>query len=631
MKMIRVLAFVWVTLAGSFLFAAANETESLLAEGRRLLTDKQIDAAKHCFEQILEIDPNNIDALLDRTEIWREKEQWNEMLKDVDKVIEIDPSNATAYRRRVYGMKKLGISPWDCVEYGRKAMNFAPDESRNLSNMLMVLLEAVWEADRDNDKEKHRACLPLLQETQIVLLHANISPTESEENLVDIRCLRIYSLAEIIAAANIFNENTIDSQLFQLYVNISEKLTFEKVIPFYRRLAGISDSDEARLLLFDAVIVDFEEWIGEPLFLPEEEYDKQCNSPPQKLAQAYYVRALSQRASLLQERAEYEKAEHDCRKAHAIMAENPETLHALGYLCYKQEKFDEALDYVSRYLSIVENDAEDSAFVDNFMNGLALRSEIHEALGNEEQAQLDHARCQEILDAFNSITEEGRAYMESGEYEKAIEILNNQLAIKPNDYEFLFMHAVASYNSGRYDDAMNDAEAIIKNGRGDETIHLFIVSILIHQKKYQEAIDRLTKMIEKNPEQISYYMERIICYRDTKEYERAEEDVAAVVRICAEQKSESRTEYSTSFFVDIGLTFLKEKQVRSAIGLLTLAKDFAAAREQKGTESELSQILAEINQQLDKDGQIKETNEFQTLIKRIRDLGDAMLSSPSPL
>ena len=264
--------------------------------------------------------------------------------------------------------------------------------------------------------------------------------------------------------------------------------------------------------------------------------------------------------------------------------------------------------------------------VNNLILGLGLRAEIYKALGNDELAHFDRTRWQELFDIFSKMSEEGYAYINSGEYEKAIAHANSQLAIKPDDDIFLFIRAIASYHLKRYDDAMNDANAIIKNGLGDETTRLLIVWILKDQKKYEEAIAFLAQMIESDSDYIPYYLERINGYYETKEFELAEKDVATVAHLCSEQKPEIGAEYRTGHFVWLGSKFLKEKQARSAIGLFTIAKDFAVAREQSVTESVLSQILAEIQQQLDEDGQIKETNEFQTFVKRISNLENALLS-----
>lgn len=88
----------------------------------------QADQVINTQTKVLQQDPNNVSALIERANAFREKNDFNNALVDYNKAIELSPSSARAYLGR--GQTYLGLSQYErALEDLNKSIAFNPDQS----------------------------------------------------------------------------------------------------------------------------------------------------------------------------------------------------------------------------------------------------------------------------------------------------------------------------------------------------------------------------------------------------------------------------------------------------------------------------------------------------------------------
>lgn len=80
----------------------AARVESLLSNGRRFYQLGQLDLAQQALDAVLELDPDNVAALVGSGAIQIDREQFTEALALLDQAIEIDPDNEDALFNLAY-------------------------------------------------------------------------------------------------------------------------------------------------------------------------------------------------------------------------------------------------------------------------------------------------------------------------------------------------------------------------------------------------------------------------------------------------------------------------------------------------------------------------------------------------
>lgn len=86
------------------MLAAHNHAEinAAFERGQKFYKNKDFDNAIKEFERIIELDPNNVAAYNNRAYVYASKNDYTHAVDDYSRVIELDPKNAVAYNDRGY-------------------------------------------------------------------------------------------------------------------------------------------------------------------------------------------------------------------------------------------------------------------------------------------------------------------------------------------------------------------------------------------------------------------------------------------------------------------------------------------------------------------------------------------------
>ena len=173
------------------------------------------------------------------------------------------------------------------------------------------------------------------------------------------------------------------------------------------------------------------------------------------------------------------------------------------YLESKKIKFE--TEGEKNYYEFLIDMLEDGIIDERERNILNKRKEkygISEARAKEleEFAKLNNG------DNSNSLLEEGKAYLENEEYDKAINSFKKAVELNPNDY--LNWHWLGtSYNDNKqYLDAINSLKKAVELNPDDEDSWYWLGYSYNQNGQYSEAIESLLKAVELNPnEYLNWY------------------------------------------------------------------------------------------------------------------------------
>ena len=93
-------------------------SKKLFSKGINLMADEKLEDASHIFQQILRINPNNVDALLKLGYARFHLEDYTESMRAYDKVLDIDVTNADSWNLKslVYYERKSYGKALDCAD-----------------------------------------------------------------------------------------------------------------------------------------------------------------------------------------------------------------------------------------------------------------------------------------------------------------------------------------------------------------------------------------------------------------------------------------------------------------------------------------------------------------------------------
>jgi tetratricopeptide (TPR) repeat protein len=179
----------------------------------------------------------------------------------------------------------------------------------------------------------------------------------------------------------------------------------------------------------------------------------------------------------------------------------------------------------------------------------------YEMLGDESKILLKEARAYRFLDAMEHglrqyeelirrypqharlLKETGDVYAEIHNFEKAKELYDKALVLKPYDKTFRLAWPVALGSNGRPEESVKALREIIHEDPHFLEAHQALVQTLLVQKKWKEAFDEQQKVIERKPGDfdellkrarivswsedwkgaIGYYEELLVSYPDNKD------------------------------------------------------------------------------------------------------------------
>lgn len=215
-----------------------------------------------------------------------------------------------------------------------------------------------------------------------------------------------------------------------------------------------------------------------------------------------------------------------------LFAQNPADSYANGVNALNKEEYDVAIEHFTRVIAI--NESYGDAYIKRSM-AYASKGLYDEAIKDLQTAvpfvKKDKSKAAELY------YQQGKYFVQVGEYEKGIESFGEAVRNKPNDYNSYIERGDAYNMSLEYESAIKDYEMATIHARfALDTVALInykLGEIKFKQKKFQEAIRYFNKAIDNNPDKSiennptlgkSYYW-RARSYRETLDYKLASEDL----------------------------------------------------------------------------------------------------------
>ena len=136
-------------------FAENDIIEELHAESAILVSQSQCNKAIEVCDQILEIDPNNVKALINRSAVLIEIGQNEKAIYDTNRILAIDPNNIKALKNKGVAFIELGYA-YDAITTFEKAIEIYPNDQilkdkRNYLFGIIDLLEIPTQEKYDLD------------------------------------------------------------------------------------------------------------------------------------------------------------------------------------------------------------------------------------------------------------------------------------------------------------------------------------------------------------------------------------------------------------------------------------------------------------------------------------------------
>ena len=213
---------------------------------------------------------------------------------------------------------------------------------------------------------------------------------------------------------------------------------------------------------------------------------------------------------------QYEAAE---TRFSAAIELRPRFAEAYGRRCnvrYQLSEFEEGLEDCNRALQL------DSSLTWVYGD----RCLIYSELGDFEQAEEDCSRAARYEPASSTLHNRlGLLSSAMGDHEASLEHYNSAIEIDDSD-------GVLYYNRGRaylqledYDAAIEDFEKAAYFSENLYNAHLYLVSLLFEEFRYDEAIEAADNMIVNFPDEAEAYVWRATTYSSMGDYDAAFEDL----------------------------------------------------------------------------------------------------------
>ena len=123
-------------------FADDDVIEELHKESAILVSQERYNDALNVFDHILEIDPNNVKALINRSAVLITIGQNYGAIDDVNRILTIDPNNVKALSNKGISLANIGYT-YDAIANFEKAIEIDPNnkELRDGRNRLLQLID----------------------------------------------------------------------------------------------------------------------------------------------------------------------------------------------------------------------------------------------------------------------------------------------------------------------------------------------------------------------------------------------------------------------------------------------------------------------------------------------------------
>ena len=134
-----------------------------------------------------------------------------------------------------------------------------------------------------------------------------------------------------------------------------------------------------------------------------------------------------------------------------------------------------------------------------------------------------------------------RARIQEGQMAAAAEVLRKALEINPNLAKSHFFYALTLKAEGKYDDALNHLKTASSMYPRDRVVLNQTGRVLFLQRKYDEAIVWLEKVLAVDPEDLQAHYNLMLCYQGLGKTEQAAREEKLYRRFKADESSQAIT------------------------------------------------------------------------------------------
>jgi tetratricopeptide (TPR) repeat protein len=132
----------------------------------------------------------------------------------------------------------------------------------------------------------------------------------------------------------------------------------------------------------------------------------------------------------------------------------------------------------------------------------------------------------------------GRARIQEGNLTAAEEVLRRALTVDPALAKTHFFLGTALKGLGRYDDALSELRAAAARYPRDRVVRNQIGRVLFLERRYAEAIDELTRVLEIDPEDLQAHYNLMLCWQGLAQPDKAKREQRLYERFKADEASQ---------------------------------------------------------------------------------------------
>jgi len=179
-------------------FAENNIIEELHAESAILVSQSRFNEAIEVFDQILEIDPNNVKALINRSAVLIEIGQNEKAIYDANRILTIDPNNVKALSNKGTALANMGYSH-DAISTFEKAIELDPNNQKliNARNFIFSFIDLFLLTEEDEKYYVHLQVQVRTEKNELISVTENTQSEYLPFKLTD-KFLNDYPVIKII-------------------------------------------------------------------------------------------------------------------------------------------------------------------------------------------------------------------------------------------------------------------------------------------------------------------------------------------------------------------------------------------------------------------------------------------------
>ena len=419
----------------------SNDIQYLISKADDLLKNRDSKQAIVIIQQVLEIEPDNIEALKIYAQSLVKLNKVEEALTIFEKALQLAPSHVSILRN--YGSALFQIANYDqSLNILDKALQIEPNNVKVLSTYSRILLEI----------KRYEKAFDILE-----------------------RCLRLET-------NNIITLNSYGQAL-------AEFGNYEKAFEVFEQSLKIKPNDLIALNSYGKALTSYGKALAE-----SGNYEKAFDifELALKIEPDNIRTLINYRKSLLQNR-EYEKAFEVFEHSLKIQPDDIIALTIYGKALAESGNYKKAFDIFEYSLQINSDD-----IITLTIYGKALAES-----GNYEKAFDIFERSLQInSDDIITLTIYGKALAESGNYEKAFDIFERSLQIKPDNIIALTSYGKVLAESGNSEKAFDIFERSLQIKHDDSITLTSYGKALAESGNYKKAFDIFEYSLQINPDDI---------------------------------------------------------------------------------------------------------------------------------